>query len=379
MSLDKGRVFGLDLMRTAAVLGVLGAHDISVLYPHYPKIGVLGQGGFYGVELFFVLSGFLIGQILLRHGDELAKPAGLFAFYLRRWFRTLPLFWLLVAGNVALDRLLEGTPIGQRDVLGHALFVRNFSSLQLQFLPESWSLAVEEWFYLLFPALVWLGLQFFRRFDAVFLGCALLLYSLSSLGRVMAAADGDMTWMVIRVVVIYRFDAIMTGILAAWVAHRNPIIWQRHARSCAIVGAVMVAVLYATLWRIEGTWLTNGADSWFARTGRFNLVSLGFAFMLPAAAAWRVRRESGLVRLVAWVALWSYSIYLLQHPIYRLVMALGFKHWQTSPAEALGLCATLVFLTVAASALVYRFYEAPCTRLRERIVPFVLGSQTHRK
>jgi len=75
-----GRVFGLDLLRAAAILMVICAHGFVVLYPHFGEpLGFFGHGGFYGVELFFVLSGFLIGQILIRTGADLAL-AGNVAF-----------------------------------------------------------------------------------------------------------------------------------------------------------------------------------------------------------------------------------------------------------------------------------------------------------
>src|SRR5204863_5095522 len=86
------RVFGLDLLRAAAIMMVICAHGFVVLYPHFgDALGVFGHGGFYGVELFFVLSGFLIGQILIRRGLALGRAANVAVFYVRRWFRTLPL------------------------------------------------------------------------------------------------------------------------------------------------------------------------------------------------------------------------------------------------------------------------------------------------
>jgi peptidoglycan/LPS O-acetylase OafA/YrhL len=61
------RVFGLDFLRAVALMGVVCAHGFVVLYPHLAGVlGIFGHGGFYQVELFFVLSGFLIVQILLR-------------------------------------------------------------------------------------------------------------------------------------------------------------------------------------------------------------------------------------------------------------------------------------------------------------------------
>ena len=65
------RVFGLDALRASAILAVVLAHSFVVLYPHFgDALGFFGHGGFYGVELFFFLIGFLIGQILLRAGGH---------------------------------------------------------------------------------------------------------------------------------------------------------------------------------------------------------------------------------------------------------------------------------------------------------------------
>ena len=98
------RVFGLDVLRAAAIMGVVCAHGFVVLYPHLVGVlGIFGHGGFYGVELFFVLSGFLIGQILLRQGTALGHAGNVAVFYVRRWFRTLPLFFLFLAVNVWLE------------------------------------------------------------------------------------------------------------------------------------------------------------------------------------------------------------------------------------------------------------------------------------
>jgi peptidoglycan/LPS O-acetylase OafA/YrhL len=134
--------------------------------------GLLGHGGFYGVELFFVLSGFLIGRILIRYDSDLGNPGTVGVFYIRRWFRTLPLFWLFVVLNVLLEFQVKDHPISLGEVLEHGFFLRTFATYHPVFFPESWSLAIEEWFYLLFPAAIWLGLRFRRRFAPVFLTVA---------------------------------------------------------------------------------------------------------------------------------------------------------------------------------------------------------------
>src|SRR3954471_20038191 len=178
------RVFGLDLLRAAAILMVICAHGFVVLYPHFGEpLGFFGHGGYYGVELFFVLSGFLIGQILIRNGADLARAGNVAFFYTRRWLRTLPLFFLFLVVNVVFEHLFRAHPVNFREALSHGLFLRHLAGFHMTFFPESWSLAIEEWFYLLFPAALWIGLKFTKRFGAVFLLTAFLFLAFSTIAR----------------------------------------------------------------------------------------------------------------------------------------------------------------------------------------------------
>ena len=94
-------------------MSVICAHGFVVLYPHFGTVlGFFGHGGFYGVELFFVLSGFLIGQILIRQGPALGHAGSVAVFYVRRWFRTLPLFFLFLAINVCLEYQFRDHRVG---------------------------------------------------------------------------------------------------------------------------------------------------------------------------------------------------------------------------------------------------------------------------
>ena len=91
----------------------------------------------------------------------------------------------------------------------------------MSFFPESWSLAIEEWFYLLFPAALWLGLKMSKRFDGVFLSAAFAFFAFSTIARMVVADDPAATWATgQRMVVIYRFDALMIGMFAAWASIR---------------------------------------------------------------------------------------------------------------------------------------------------------------
>jgi peptidoglycan/LPS O-acetylase OafA/YrhL len=371
---ESGRVFGLDVLRAAAIMMVVCAHAFVVLYPHFgDALGVFGHGGFYGVELFFVLSGFLIGQILIRAGNNLDKAGAVAVFYVRRWFRTLPLFFLFLLINVVFERLFRAHAVGLTEALSHGFFLRNLVALRLTFFPESWSLAVEEWFYLLFPAALWLGLKIRKRFDAVFLLAACGFLAFSTVARMVAAPDPAASWSdALRMVVIYRFDALMIGIVGAWVALRFPDVWRRLATVAGLAGVILLLAMYATLWRLENGHLAFGDDNYFARTLRFTCVSLGFALLLPWASAWKLGGENFASTAVRRIALWSYGLYLVHLPVFLLVTRAGFgADAPASLPKALLSFALQIGGAIIVSAFLYRFFEAPCTRLREKVAPLV--------
>jgi len=369
------RVFGLDLLRAAAILSVICAHGFVVLYPHFGSVlGFFGHGGFYGVELFFVLSGFLIGQILIRQGPALGHAGSVAVFYVRRWFRTLPLFFLFLAINVWLEFQFRQHHVGVSEALSHGFFLRNLTGFHMSFFPESWSLAIEEWFYLLFPAALWLGLKITKRFDGVFLSAAFAFFTFSTVARMLAAGDPAATWSEgQRMVVIYRFDALMLGMFAAWLSVRFPVRWRKHRLLVALAGLTLLFWMYATLWKIENHQLAFGDDSYFARTFRFTLVSLGFALLLPWASAWKLTRENSCSTAVRRIALWSYGLYLVHLPVFLIVTEFVFRDSNKSLLRALASFALQIGGAIVLSALLYRFFESHCTRLREKAAPAIAG------
>jgi len=81
----------------------------------------------------------------------------------------LPLFWLFIGFQILLELGLRQRHLSYSEIIEHAFFLRNFNALEITFFPESWSLAIEEWFYLPFHALLWLGLRVVSRFNIAFL------------------------------------------------------------------------------------------------------------------------------------------------------------------------------------------------------------------
>lgn len=325
------------------------------------------HGGVWGVELFFVLSGFLIGGILLKQETYTRSAQGLGLFYFRRMCRILPMFWLALVGNVLLEVYFRHHPPSYPEIIQHGLLIRNFSRISLTFFPESWSLAVEEWFYLLFPACLYLVFRLTRGHrDRVFLVCACSFYLASLALRVAGASEPNAQWsMGQRCTVIYRFDSIMTGVAAAWFYVKYPTAWRRHAVLSLAAGIALSVTAYALFWKFDHFNITEAPDTFFAKTFRFNLLSLGFALLLPAASLWRPTTENGTHLVTRKIALWSYSLYLVHWPLIQLISAI--------PAPALhpstltfGFFAIKILLAVGLSALLFTFFEAPTTRLRDR-------------
>ena len=365
------RIIGLDILRCCAIGGVVLSHGLVFLYPHVPWVHwgglsltlfYLGHSGYYGVELFFVLSGFLIGGLLLEIGPGLAKGTELLRFYSRRWFRTLPNYYLFLLLNVALIVWVFPQAIPWPQMARYLVFGQTLVARRTFFFLESWSLCIEEWFYLLFPLLVMLVLRVRRGVSFAFLLVGIALYLGSTLGRFAYAANPALTWSDdLREVVLIRFDALMTGILAAWLSWRHAGIFGRAPRLCAGAGVVLLLACYCTLF-----WYGANNETLFARTVRFNLVSLGFGLLLPLAARTVATGRRWFDFSAESLARWSYSMYLVHLPVHRLVQERLFPRNQTIASQGWLAFATFVLATILLSALVYRFFERPTTLLRDR-------------
>lgn len=140
----QNRIYGLDVFRAVAILIVLYGHGKLVsgnAFSFIPDIPLID-----GVELFFVLSGFLIGGILISTVEKEKKfdIKSLLIFWKRRWFRTLPTYYLVLFVNIFLTKTsLIGGDFKQFNYR-FFIFCQNFSKGFFEFFWESWSLSVEE-------------------------------------------------------------------------------------------------------------------------------------------------------------------------------------------------------------------------------------------
>lgn len=350
----------LDLCRALAILLVLLSHGRFLLRSALPWADYLRFGGFMGVELFFALSGFLIGGILLRLSRR-GGPHWLRGFYARRWFRTLPNYYLFLLVNVLL--VTVGVYSAQLDeAWKYVFFVQNLFGPHPPFFAEAWSLALEEVFYLLFPALFllvgrMLGLPPARSILLV----ALAVIVLSLLARLLLA-DAIESWDAeLRKVVFLRFDTLMFGVLLAWVYDRHPRWLKKPGLATGMTMIFVGCVLYfglATDAQLNG--------SFFAKTFYMTLVPIGCAGLLLIGIE---RRLPGwLAAASGFLARISYSVYLVNLPV-LLTMVHLFGCCNNSVSGALALWLVFMALTLGISHAAYEFYEKRFNALRDRHFP----------
>ena len=365
-----GRIEGLDGLRALAIVAVLVYHLNASWLP----------GGFLGVDVFFVVSGFLITTLLVREHESTGRVR-LSQFWVRRARRLLPALVLCVVTSVLIARAVSQdllVDIG-REILGALTFSTNwveitagtsyFDQTAPQLFMNFWSLAVEEQFYLVWPLLTLALLAVSSRVRvgaavAVGLGSSLLMAALFSPG-----SDGTRVY--------YGTDTHVMGLMAgaalafAWASPRlaprvAPSRWGRFG-PYAVPLALLVLLAEMALLDEQSTWTFRGG---------ILLASLATAVLVMGV----VERRPGGPRPVArvmrhpalgWVGARSYSIYLWHWPVILLV-ALDNP---SAPGTVSHLLTRLwcVLVTVALADLTFRFVETPFRTLGFRGVAVALG------
>lgn len=336
-------------------------------FAHGPKLAVGGidltpllATGYMGVDLFFVLSGFLLGLpfIAARRDPSLPAPS-LRRFWANRFRRVLPAYWFQLSLLVVIA-LLAGTPaFGLGDVLAHYGLVFNLERNDSLVNPVYWSLPVEWDFYLFLPLL---ALPFRRARGA--LGWALLLVAAAIGFRLlcMAAvqqwgADGIAVYRWI-IQLPGRIDQFVLGMLAAWAFLALPA--RGVTRGLAWAGLALVLLMS---WgaAARGDFITQGIAPWLY--WHYSLVALGFAAIVLAVSQHpRSLLARGLAsRPIAWLGMVSYSLYLWHYPLLQWQQALAPAAWPAWWGVALVLPAILLV-----SWLSYRLIERPFLGARAR-------------
>lgn len=368
LSNNQKRIFGLDLMRAAAILLVLFGHCSWIFSGgNGIFIQLMALSGFLGVEIFFVLSGFLIGRIIYRQYTEADfNIAAVFRFLKRRWFRTFPNYFLILMVNMVIA-FFVGFKI--QGLWQYFFFVQNFASPMLPFFTESWSLSVEEFAYVILPFSLLALFIITKPKDKPrqFLVVTLLLIAVFTATKIVYNGNTAGTtieeWnLAVKSVVIYRLDSIFIGVLAGWIYMNYHDFWQRTRFLWAVLSIVMVG-FYTFGVGLLGLFIDHYPFFW--NVVYLPLASVSVAFFLPVLSEW-TSVKSAIAKGITFISVISYSIYLLHYGVVLQAM----KH--LVPTESLSAISSVIFtaaylvITIFLSWVLYRFYEKPMTDKRDR-------------
>lgn len=358
------RIYGLDLFRALAILMVLIGHTRIILLPIDQRFEYLSLGGLFGVESFFVLSGFLIGGIIIKTLDNSRSFnfRSVKNFWIRRWFRTLPNYYLALFLNVVVLLLLKGQLFKP---FRHLLFIQGFTENHPYFFNEAWSLAIEEWFYLILPILV-LGfstIKYFKKGKSVLLAlCTIILGCL--LLRIANTIGSSPSWDAgVRKITFLRLDSIAFGCLFAYYFYYYSSSFFKWRYLYFIIGILLIA--FNIYWYFSHK--SVDLEDSFSKTLFFSSVNFSFACLLPAFYTMHSPAKPSIFRkAIIHTSLISYSLYLYHFGTILLVIneLLDFRLvWK--PLLPL-IYIVYWFFTYVVCTLIYKYYEKPMTLTREK-------------
>lgn len=375
------RLVQLDFLRGVAILLVVGSH-ISTLNPkagHLTFLPTLWRTfGWTGVDLFFVLSGFLIGGLLF---GELHRTGQLDVrrFIIRRGFKIWPLYYLFLFAGAAASLLSHTSfPDSIAHVMPFAFHAQNYFMPQTEPAPASmrhlWSLGVEEHFYLLLPLLLVFLIRkkagtepALKALPVIAVGvmiCCLLL-RLYLLGRPFMPERNQYPTHL-------RIDSLACGVLLAyfWEFQQQVLQpWLLRPQSLLAVGCLLISPM--CIWYI---------DSPFVFSIGFTMLYIGYGCILMACMASTLHQggtdrffRGRFARSVAGIGFFSYPIYLI-HMWPGFLVANRISNWNHVRALPLALSWLLYAILALSGAILMGavlgiVVEKPTLALRNRLFP----------
>jgi peptidoglycan/LPS O-acetylase OafA/YrhL len=342
----------IDFLRGIAI--------ILVLFRHYRYNDYLYDIGWIGVDLFFVLSGFLVSGLLFK---EYLKHQKIFPvhFLIRRGFKIYPIFYIFIACTL-IQRILSNSPIDTTKLLGELFFLQNYVSSMWS---HTWSLAVEEHFYLFLTFVVYLTSRlnltgnsnlFLLVFLIIAISCLLLrIYSTNvefKLSNMFYSHN--------------RFDALFFGVFISHWYHFKPEklknFSEKHKSKLLIFFALCLFI----------TPINEAITSKFLPTIGLTFIYLGFGALLLSTLYTDIRSKIHKIKVISIIyrsiekmGVYSYSIYIIHVVVSILVKSLRIKfNIQDELALTLYFCSAIF-----AGILLSKMIEIPFLKARDKYFP----------
>lgn len=344
----------LDSLRFFAFLLVFFTHEGMRSY-RWEILRSLFHSFAFGVPVFFMLSAYLITE-LLRREKKLTGTVSLRLFYLRRILRIWPLYFLMLFLCFGLSHGLRVEPVSVRTLLAYLFLAGNWDaavhgSLPLGFL-VLWSLTVEEQFYLVWPSVVR-----FTNEKTLLLACGGL-WACSQLAfLVFYLRHSSVTPYVYCNSFSYlQFFALGAGISVLLKAKTPPI--GAIGRMVLFVAALLLFLLAEAGCHIHAQYAASG-QTWLG----YLIISLGASSMLMAFAGASIPRW---LHPTVYLGKISYGLYVIHLPILGLISYIAVRYLSIQRHVGFERIGIGLPLTVVLASLSYRYFEAPFLRLKER-------------
>jgi peptidoglycan/LPS O-acetylase OafA/YrhL len=359
------RVHGLDTLRALAI-GLVMLHHYVLFVSRSDTFGWVGEIGWVGVDLFFALSGYLIGNQIFA---ALRSPQGfaLGHFYGRRLLRTLPNYFAVLA-------LYFLSPAFRNDLALPPLwkfltFTQNINLEPGTAFSHAWSLCIEEQFYLLLPAAA-LGIAALRgslrwAWSAIALTVAIGMVTRGVMWYELV--DGNARALNHYYKYIYyssfcRFDELVAGVALALLKNYHSALWRRltaHGNLALVAGLALGALTFALF-------LSDHYGLAMTLLG-YPMLAIAFALLIVAALGEKSLLRTARIPGAGSMALWSYAIYLTHKQVCILAaVPLAARGYGPESLVAISVSMTLAVLS---GWVLYRLVETPFMALRNRFLP----------
>ncbi|MES2899252.1 MAG: acyltransferase [Pseudomonadota bacterium] len=357
------RNHGLDTLRALAIVFVV-LHHYVLFVSRESTFGWVGDIGWVGVDLFFALSGYLIGNQIFA---ALRSPSGfsLTRFYARRLLRTLPNYYVVLALYFLWPWFRAGSELPP--LWKFLTFTQNINLEPGTAFSHAWSLCIEEQFYVLLPALALLVAALRLRLRWTWLLVALAIAGgmlvRSQLWHEHVGSGRSFDYFkFIYYSTLCRFDELIVGVALALVRNYHAELWQRitgYGNAALAAGCALAAV---TFWLF-----LSDRQAYGITVFGFPMLALAFGLLILSALSDNSLLRSIRVPGARSIALWSYAIYLTHKQLIILarepLLNMGY-----GPGSAVAI-ASMVVLSVGSGWLLYQCVERPFMWVRGRYVP----------
>lgn len=358
---DRERQPGLDLLRALAIIVVVIYHAGIM---GFPMPGRVHRWGWIGVDLFFVLSGYLIGGQLLAPLAR-SQRINLGRFFARRALRIMPAYFVVLAIYIFLPGWREYPEM--YPWWKFLLSVQNIGLHGGTAFSHAWSLAVEDQFYLALPFILLFANRWPRA--ALIIPCAIFFGGILLRTFLAYQHPSEISGVAFRdyqVWIYYptwtRLDPLVFGVALAAIEKLRPQWWQRLMDLAQCLWLPGLALIIFALWLGEGEYLNFSTVIW-----QFPLIALGMATLLVCAVSPRLPFRRVAIPGAAFFASIAYSAYLIQKLVIYFV-----AEFCTTHNIALTSWSTLVGVQIcvyAAATILFLAVERPFLQLRHRLTP----------